>query len=86
MFEYEQTLIQEKLQNISAKISFTFDGWTSKNQKSFLGVTAHWINENWDLKQVVLDFYHLEGSHSGENISKTLIKILKKYGILTKVN
>jgi hypothetical protein len=86
LFKHEQILIQRKLQNTPSKISFTFDGWTSTNQMSFLGVTAHWISENWDLKQITLDFHHLEGPHSGENLSKALINILKNYGILTKVN
>lgn len=84
-FKNEQTLIQNKLQNTPSKISFTLDGWTSKNQKPFLGITAHWVGEFWDLNQITLEFHPLEGSYSGENLSKVLVKVLKEYGILTKV-
>jgi hypothetical protein len=85
-FKNEQIHVQNKLQNAYGKISLTLDGWTSKNQKSFLGITAHWIDENWNLNQITLEFHPLEGPHSGENLSKVLIKVLKEYGILTKVS
>lgn len=85
-FKHEQTLIQKKLQSTLGKISLTLDGWTSKNQIPFLGITAHWIDENWKLNQITLEFYHLEGSHSGENLAKALVKVLNEYGILTKVS
>ena len=84
-FKHEQTLIQKRLQNTLGKISLTLDEWTSKNQIPFLGITAHWIDENWKLNQITLEFYHLEGPHSGENLAKAIFKVLKEYGILTKV-
>ena len=85
-FTNEQSFIQEELQNISSQISFTLDGWTSKNQIPFLGITAHWINNNWDLRQITLEFYHLEGPHSGENLAKAFFQVLKDYKLLTKVS
>src|SRR3954469_17624986 len=85
-FKHEQTLIQKKLQSTLGKISLTLNGWTSKNQILFLGITAHWIDENWKLNQITLEFYHLEGSHSEENLAKALVKVLNEYGILTKVS
>lgn len=85
-FKNEQVLIQNNLQNVPGKISYTLDGWTSKNQKAFLGITAHWINEHWKLNQITLEFQPLEGPHSGENLSKVLFKVFKEYKILTKVD
>ena len=85
-FKHEKSLIKKKLQDAPGKISLTLDGWTSKNQIPFLGITAHWIDENWKLNQITLEFYPLEGPHTGENLSKVVIKTLKEYGILTKVS
>jgi len=84
-FKHEQILIQNKLKNTLGKISLMLDEWTSKNQIPFLGITAHWIDENWKFNQITLEFYHLEGPHSGENLAKAIVKVLKEYGILTKV-
>ena len=54
-FENEKKRIKEKLQEISSCISFALDAWTSKNQISFLGISAHWISSNWELKNTILD-------------------------------
>lgn len=85
-FTNEQVSIQEKLQNVPGNISFTLDAWTSKNQIPFLGITAHWISENWELKNITLEFYHLKGPHSGENLAKAFFQVLKDNKLLTKVS
>ena len=53
---------------MSSKISFTIDGWTSSNNISFLGITAHLITDKWKLKSFLLDFVKLDGPHLGANI------------------
>lgn len=62
------------------------DCWTSKNQISFLGITIHWIDKDWQLQNSTLDFCHIEGPHSGENLAFKLTEVLKDYEILSKVN
>ena len=84
-FENEKKRIKKELQEVPGDISFTLDGWTSKNQIPFLGITAHWISSNWELKNTILDFQPLEGSHTGENLATVFFDTLKEYGILNKV-
>lgn len=85
-FENEKKRIKEELQEISSCISFTLDAWTSKNQIPFLGISAHWISSNWELKNTILDFQLLEGTHSGENLARVFFSTIKEYGILNKVS
>jgi hypothetical protein len=85
-FNENLIFIKNLLQEVPGQISFTLDSWTSKNQVPFLGITAHWISKDWELKSILLDFCHLEGSHSGENMSEVFFKVLKEFGILTKVS
>jgi hypothetical protein len=51
----------------------------------FLGVTVHWIDQNWQLCNSTLDFTLLSGSHSGENLAKKFLDILQDFNIATKV-
>lgn len=67
------------------KISFTLDAWTSKNQLPFLGITAHWIDHDWNLHFTLIDFQLLSGSHSGENLQEVFESSCRDFGILTKV-
>ena len=53
--------IQEIFQDISGKISFTIDIWTSPSTKSFLSITAHYIDKDWNLRNVLVDFIQIFG-------------------------
>jgi hypothetical protein len=53
--------IQEVFENILGKVSFTIDIWTSPSNKSFLALTAHYIDQNWELKNVLVDFIQIFG-------------------------
>ncbi|CAG8718934.1 14105_t:CDS:1, partial [Dentiscutata heterogama] len=44
------------LSSINSKISFTSDLWTSPNNKAFISVTAHYIDDNWTLKEILVNF------------------------------
>ncbi|CAG8526270.1 27760_t:CDS:2, partial [Gigaspora margarita] len=59
-FNYEQANLQKKLQEIPSKISLTLDTWTSRSQKSFIGITGHWISNEWKLQQCTIEFCHFE--------------------------
>ena len=71
--------------NTPEKISFALDAWTSPNMLSFLGITCHYTDSDWKLKDILIDFVCLEGSHLGENLANSFIQCLQKK-ILTKVN
>ena len=64
--------------NTSGKISFALDAWTSPKILSFLGITYHYIDSDWKLKDILVDFVCLEGSHSGENLANSFIQYLQK--------
>lgn len=68
------------------KISFTMDGWTSKNVLSFVSIRSHFINADWKYESVLLDFVHVDGSHSGLNMCNIFLDCLRRFDIpLSKV-
>jgi hypothetical protein len=73
------------VQNLDSKVSITFDGWTAVVMVCYIAVTAHWINEDWELERSLLAFDQLRGSHSGENLADELYTLLKEYGLKSKV-
>ncbi|GES98122.1 zinc finger BED domain-containing protein DAYSLEEPER-like [Rhizophagus clarus] len=76
IFNDEKEFLKNKLQKLSEKISLTLDRWTSKNQISFLGITIHWITDDWKFNSTVLDFSHLEGisTDNASNMDKMFNK------------
>ena len=70
---------------IEASINITLDIWTSPNGKSILGITAHWIDNNWVLRETLIDVVELFQSHTGFNIAAKVFKSFQEYGIDKKV-
>jgi hypothetical protein len=60
--------------------------WTSPNFLSFLAITCHYIDINWDIKNILLDFVDICGPHTGENIANSFLKSVQDMNILTKVS
>ena len=62
-------------------IAQTVDAWTDYWQKSFLAVTAHFIDENWKPKSYLLQYRRFFGSHCATNIASEYEKIASKFKI-----
>jgi len=83
-FEKLQKCLKQILMENKSKISFTVDGWTSVSNKSFYGITAHFVDSNWELQSVVLDFVSSNGKHTGKDIAAVFYKSLKLFHIENK--
>src|SRR3954468_23128672 len=55
--------MQESFQDILGKISFTLDVCTLPSTKSFLAITAYYIDKGWKLKNVLVDFIQIFGKN-----------------------
>lgn len=84
-FEELQLNLKERLQQLSSKMSFTIDGWTSIAGRSYYGVTIHYIDNEWKYQSVVLDFIPSRGRHTGEDIATIFHECLLEYGIIDKI-
>lgn len=80
--------LEDHIQGLLApvpRISFTLDGWTSPFQDSFLAVLAHWINDDWNPKEILLGFELLTGKHDGRLLVDTFIMVLRRFNLQKKV-
>lgn len=73
--------LKVQVSEIPGKMAITMDGWTSKNVLPFLAIRAHWLDEQWDYKSQLLDFCHIEGSHSGKTFKDLFSNALQSLGI-----
>ena len=77
--------IQKFLQETPGKLSFTMNIWISPSAKAFLAITTHYIDKNWKLQNILVDFIQIFGSHSGENIKDAFVTGLQNLSIQNKV-
>ncbi|XP_048478263.1 zinc finger BED domain-containing protein 4-like [Plutella xylostella] len=67
-------------------VCVTTDGWTSDNNESFIGVTAHYIDpETSELCSYLLGCIEYEESHTAENLHQFLREQFKEWDIGHKV-
>jgi len=85
LYEEDKQKIKNILKNVSAKISFTTDCWTSPSSKSFMSITAHFIDDDWKLQHFLLDFIEINESHTGQNLKNAFLSGLENFGIEDKV-
>ncbi|CAI5480816.1 unnamed protein product [Closterium sp. Yama58-4] len=57
---------------LGCKVSTTIDIWTAPNNKAWLVVTGHWIDEAFQLRTMVLEFREMLGRHGGKEIAKVV--------------
>jgi hypothetical protein len=62
-YEQDKEKIKDILTNLSTKISFTTDCWISPSGKSFMAITAYFIDNDWILQHILLDFIEIHKSH-----------------------
>ncbi|XP_057803483.1 zinc finger BED domain-containing protein RICESLEEPER 2-like [Salvia miltiorrhiza] len=85
VYNIEKKKMQLTLKDIN-KISLTTDIWKSKVQKiSYMCVTGHFVDSEWQLQKRLLSFIPLPPPHGGVDIYDGLIKCTKDWGIEHKV-
>ena len=85
MFHETKENIKNKLKNIKY-IALTTDAWTSIAQKSFITVTAHFMDEDCKLVCYVLDTTEIKKRHTAENLLAHIQKVLSDYDIDVEQN
>uniref|UniRef100_A0A8C4EH42 Zinc finger BED domain-containing protein 1 n=1 Tax=Dicentrarchus labrax TaxID=13489 RepID=A0A8C4EH42_DICLA len=68
----------------ATRIAITCDSWTSVATESFVTVTAHYINEDWQMVSHVLQTRALCESHTGAHLAELLSKVLQEWQITDK--
>lgn len=62
-------------------ICITTDVWSSRAQ-SYLGMTVHFINANFERESYVLSFRQLEHKQTYEELTSEIVAVLREYEIV----
>jgi hypothetical protein len=65
-------------------VSFILDCWTSATQVAYHGVLARWVDGK-NVHETILDMDILNGSHTGENLAGSFIRVLTDFNCLEKI-
>lgn len=83
--------VQEQQQSVLSKLpprsclSIALDCWTSPFGQAFMAITGYFLDRDWNYCEVLLGFEHIQGSHTGTQLSETVIRILQEHSIADRV-
>ncbi|GJS05234.1 zinc finger BED domain-containing protein RICESLEEPER 2-like protein [Tanacetum coccineum] len=78
LFQEEKIKLKKLLKNQT--VCLTTDTWTSVQNYNYMCLTAHWIDEKWNLKKKILNFCQI-ANHKGVTIGKLVYRCLQDWGI-----
>lgn len=70
-----------------SRVAITTDMWTSDNQKrGYMAVTAHFIDDSWNLRNIIMRFIYVPAPHTTEVICEVLYDALVEWNIYEKIS
>ncbi|CAD6267377.1 unnamed protein product [Miscanthus lutarioriparius] len=61
------------------------DMWTSCQNKGYMCVTIHWVDDEWRMKKRIIGFFNVKGRHTGAKLSETFTKVMVNWYIEKKL-
>lgn len=74
----EKAKLMHFLKQKCERVCLTTDCWTSQQQDNYITVTAHFVDDNWNLHKKVISFFQVKG-HKGGVIGKNLHRCLMEW-------
>ncbi|EXX78164.1 hypothetical protein RirG_017480 [Rhizophagus irregularis DAOM 197198w] len=84
-FNKRRLNIHYDIKKIPGKVSFTADLWASTlSSEAYLGLTIHYIDENWTLRHFLLDIIPFKTYHTGINMASAINSVLSEFNLVSK--
>ena len=80
-FKEKKIEIKTMISRLKSNIHLSFDLWTLDNSLALLGVVAHFVDKDYQLRTIMLALRRITGSYSGENLAYTLEQIIEEFEI-----
>ena len=66
-------------------VNLTIDLWSNRQMQSYIGITGHYISEEWSLESFVLGCNRVVGQHTAENLMLWYDEIVSDFCVSEKV-
>ncbi|KAL5713779.1 hypothetical protein ACHQM5_015826 [Ranunculus cassubicifolius] len=82
VYEDEKVKTYEKLEKVGSRISIASDMWTTSSQdRGYMALTAHYVDEDWVLQKRVLNFIQVDTPQNTEKLSESIMWCLIEWSI-----
>ncbi|KAL5157698.1 putative AC transposase [Glycine soja] len=86
-YESERAKTMKLIQKNSSRIAISTDMWTASNQnKGYMTITTHFIDNNWNLQSRLMRFIYVPAPHSVEVLAEIIIEHFFEWNLDRKVS
>ncbi|EKG09103.1 Ribonuclease H-like protein, partial [Macrophomina phaseolina MS6] len=84
-FNRHKGVVTEVLHGAPGLIHLSFDGWSSRNRLSLLGLNVHFLSSSGKVRQFLIGLPKLEGRHTGVNLAEEVARVIAEWDIGLKI-
>lgn len=85
IYHKEKQKVSDLLDRLPGKISLSADMWTAKGGAKYLCLTAHCIDDDWQLQKKILNFILVDPSQTEDMLSEVIMMSLMEWDIDRKL-
>ncbi|CAN6920809.1 unnamed protein product [Brassica oleracea] len=85
IYEREKQKLRKILNDLPGRVCLTTDLWRAITIEGYLCLTAHYVDDDWNLQAKILSFVAFPPPHTGIAIAMKLVELLKEWGLEKKV-
>lgn len=83
-YHQKQTVLKGILKGSKSNVHLSFDLWTSNNNIALLAVVSHFVDEEYNIRTILLALHWIKGNHSDENLAHTVLQVIHDYDLQSK--
>lgn len=77
-YKAREAVVLEAILTAKSKINLTFDGWKAPNHVNYVGIVAHFLDEEYAHQNVLIGLPRIIGSKTGENEAAVIVPVLDR--------
>ena len=82
LYEEEKLMLTEQFSKLKSHVSLTADFWSSNQNLGYLGVTAHFINEEFELQKKIIAFKQISFPHTSYAVKDGITSCLMEWELV----
>ncbi|PIA37163.1 hypothetical protein AQUCO_03000025v1 [Aquilegia coerulea] len=87
LYKEEKNALYSILGKLSSRVSLTTDLWTAQcTRDSYMCLTVHYIDDDWVLRNKILNFRLMDCSQTGSELERIIMKCLFDWNVDKKVS
>ncbi|XP_042007772.1 zinc finger BED domain-containing protein RICESLEEPER 1-like isoform X1 [Salvia splendens] len=85
LYKREKQRVYEELDKLPGKVSLSADRLATNRGSDYLCLIAHYIDDSWEVKKKILDFFSIDPSEAEDMLSELIMTSLRNWDIDRKL-